>query len=258
MKFTPIKEEEEYSTTLSIRVKNGQVEYLMDGSPLSKADYDTCVANMTKQFLPALPVEIEKGDSRELKNLELMAVDIVNTASPDVIAEFRNRLAFLKEKIADVTKITNAALIEKIQHIPEGKKELNLPGNIRLYVGEPPKYKVINACNLLKAIMMLCSGDSEEASRCFSSDFFRKSEIQTRCEGADPALVSDIRKLFNMEDKPDSPNLFDQLIVTIKEPVIKEGKEKPEPKLIADSGYRATRKPNAKSTKSPAVASGSD
>ena len=248
MKFTPTKEEEQHYTTLSMRVRDGQIEYLMDGSPLSKTDYDTCVASLTKPFLPALPMEIEKGDSRELKKLETMAVDIINSASPDVIAEFRNRLAFLKEKVADVTRITNTALIEKIQSIPEGKKELSLPGNIRLYVGEPPKYKVINTCNLLNAILVLCSGDTEEVSRCFSSDWFKKSEVETRCDGADPKTVSEIRRLCNLEDKPESPRLFDQLIATIKEPVIKEGKDKPEPKLIVDTGFRrGGKKPTGRS-----------
>ena len=97
----------------------------------------------------------------------------------------------------------------------------------RLYVGEPPKYKVINTCNLLNAILVLCSGDTEEVSRCFSSDWFKKSEVETRCDGADPKTVSEIRRLCNLEDKPESPRLFDQLIATIKEPVIKEGKDKP-------------------------------
>ena len=255
MRFTPIKEEEEYSTTLSMRTRNGQIEYLMDGAPLSKADYDTCVANMQKPFLPALPVEIEKGDSRELKKLETMAVDIVNNATPDVLSEFRNRLAFLKEKVADVTRIANTAMIERIQ---ETKEDITLPGGIRLYVGEPPSYKAINASNLLTAILMLCGGDPEESSRCLASGWFKKSEVQTRCDAADPLLVSDIRKNCGLDDRPDSPCLFDQLIVTIKEPELKEGAEKKLPKLSVDSGYRATRKPSAKNAKPPAVPAGSN
>lgn len=190
--------------------------------------------------IPAPParaiIEYIPPDRDESKALAIIVLSVANVETPpEIILLLRNRIAFLSQCLKDAKKAMDEALIGRIL---ETGQDILLPGDTRLYIGNPPKYKCMNPGNLIAALFILCSGDMEEVGRNLSSDWFKKTEIETRCDGADAKTVKRIRDELHLDNTKDSPRLFDQLIQTIKENAIKEGKPIKPSVLHVDNGYR--------------------
>ena len=133
----------------------------------------------------------------------------------DQIADIRNRVKHLAAEARRVTGLLNQMLIDRIT---ETRRDVVLPGGIRLYIGNPPKYKVRDNAKMIEAILRACGGDVEALGDCLSSDWFKVSQVRSRLEQAG------------------TPELFDELVETIRDKKIEEGKGLG--KLIEDTGFR--------------------
>jgi hypothetical protein len=174
---------------------------------------------MDKESLAEV-TEPEFAVPTELAIVEQQFTELTDQSSPDQIMEFRDRLAWFNEQYKRVKAFADQSLIERIKRTGE----INLPNGERLYLGSPPKYKPLSVPDLLTAILECCAGDIDSVSDCFSSNWFKVSQLRSRFEEAG------------------RPELFGQLIETVREDSLETGKSK----LQVEGEFQRSRKKQAK------------
>ena len=171
-------------------------------------------------ILPSESTEVIAKPASPIKVVEAMVVQIDNDTPIEFIADVRNRIAFIKAEIKRIDKLCDDALIARINETGD----IVIPGTtpadaVRLYVGTPPKHRIDDPAAAMVEIMDASEGDIEAVGGCLSSQWFKKSAIES---------------LLESKGRGDR---IKKIITTTYEDSLEEGKPKKEPKLIEETRF---------------------